>query len=149
MSDTDFYIRYYVGMCLESLESGHFWYYSSVGVYGVSDATFAQTKISKWPDNFINGTLFYIIYQFHNSFLGLLTLKKATRVNSDTSSSNSNSVQMEKWDMQITQTTKTIQWSERKLTSTDAFFQVRFKGRVFRPNKQGTIISCESYHLLF
>jgi len=49
--------------------------------------------------------------------------KKATRVNSDTSSSNSNSVQMEKWDMQITQTTKTIQWSERKLTSTDAFFQ--------------------------
>ena len=76
MSDTDFYIRYYVGMCLESLESGHFWYYSSVGVYGVSDATFAQTRISKWSDNFINGTLFYIIYQFHNSFLGLLTRKK-------------------------------------------------------------------------
>ena len=41
---------------------------------------------------------------------------------------------MEKWDMQITQTTKTIQWSERKLTSTDAFFQVRFKGRLLRSN---------------
>ena len=96
---------------------------------------FAQTKISKWPDNFINGTLFYIIYQFHNSFLGLLTPKKATRVNSDTSSSNSNSVQMEKWDMQITQITKTIQWSERKLKSTDAFFQVSFKGGLLSSKK--------------
>ena len=147
MSDTDFYIRYYVGMCLESLKSGHFWYYSLVDVYGVSNATFAQIRISKWPDNFLNGTLFYIIYQFYNSFLGLLTLNKATRVNSDTSSSNSNSVQMEKWDMQITQTTKTIQWSERKLTSTDAFFQVRveFSGRKYLR----TIKNCGSYHRLF
>ena len=110
---------------------------------------FAQTKISKWPDNFINGTLFYIIYQIHNSFLGLLTPKKATRVNSDTSSSNSNSVQMEKWDMQITQITKTIQWSERKLTSTDAFFQVSFKGGLLSSKNLGTIISYRSYHWLF
>lgn len=76
MSDTDFYIRYYVGMCLESLKSGHSWYFGSVDVYGVSNATFAQTKISKWPDNFINGTLFYNIYWFHNLFLGLLTQNK-------------------------------------------------------------------------
>ena len=62
MSDTDFYIRYYVGTCLESLKSGHSWYFGSVDVYGVSNATFAQTKISKWPDNFINGTLFCNIY---------------------------------------------------------------------------------------
>ena len=32
MSDTDFYIRYYVGMCLESLKSGHFRYSGFVDV---------------------------------------------------------------------------------------------------------------------
>ena len=71
-------------------------------------------------------TLSYITQTFRNDYWHS---KKATRVNSDTSSSNSNSVRTERWDMQITRTTKTIQWSERKRTSTDAFSQVGSKGR--------------------